>query len=154
LPSSVRLTDRIDPGLHSETNMKKTHLPSLMLVAMIAFPAHAQNDQIKTAISSVQAVQLNGQGNAEAVEAMKVLNTARPDQIVPMLGGISDNNPIAANWLRAAGQKAVQTSQRAARHVCWRFRFFATPTRTSLNKTLQLLPTIRRCPCERLVYSR
>lgn len=87
--------------------MKQRHLLALMLLALTASPVLAQNNQLEKAILAVQAVGLNGKGNAAAAEAMKVLNAAGPEQVVPILRGIPDDNPIAANWLRAAAQRAT-----------------------------------------------
>ena len=82
--------------------MKMKHSIALGILALASVPAIAQDSDIQKAIAAVQSVQLNGQGNADAVKAMKVLNAAGADQILPMLKGMAGTNSISANWLRAA----------------------------------------------------
>lgn len=80
---------------------------ALLLVA-IGFssgaPAFAQlgAKQFAEALDAVCAVEANGVGNASAVKAMKVVNSATIDQVPQILQAMDKSNQISANWLRSA----------------------------------------------------
>lgn len=79
----------------------------LLILAPISFgdqPASANltTDKITEALGAINQVATGGQGHDEAVAAMRILNKASPDQIPLILNAMSDENPLAVNWLRSA----------------------------------------------------
>ena len=84
----------------------------LMFLVTSTVLAQSNTDQgsITAALDQVKNVQLHGVGNADAVKAMKVLNSVLPDQIPMLLEALDGTNAVSANWIRAAIQKAVAGS--------------------------------------------
>ena len=98
--------------------MKSAILPVfhvVLITALIAPTVVAQsnsdNAALMGAIKQVKNVQRHGGGHAKAVEAMNVLNSASASEIPVLLEGLDGANPISANWIRAAIQKAVAGSE-------------------------------------------
>ncbi|MEL7496967.1 MAG: hypothetical protein AAFN77_05115 [Planctomycetota bacterium] len=79
---------------------------AMILLASCSVQANADDD-FSQALRAVRAVQLNGKGNSSAVQAMAVLNQAKPEQIPQMLEAMDGVNAIALNWLRSAINQAV-----------------------------------------------
>jgi len=94
--------------------MKSAFL-SIILVVLVSSMAFAQakpdNGAVVEALKQVKNVELHGVGHPEAVAAMKVLNSVSADQIPVLLEALDGTNPISANWIRAAIQKAVAGSK-------------------------------------------
>lgn len=97
----------------------KSLILSLLFVALAGQLTVAQSpnadattdaDAVKMALQQVKGVQLHGVGHADAVKAMKVLNAISADQIPLLLEAFDGTNPISANWIRAAIQKAADKS--------------------------------------------
>ena len=90
--------------------------PVTMLMFLVTSTVLAQSNtdqgSITAALDQVKSVQLHGVGNADAVKAMKVLNSVSPDQIPMLLEALDGTNAVSANWIRAAIQKAVAGSDR------------------------------------------
>ena len=87
----------------------------VLITALMNSTAFAQsnsdNAALADALKQVKKVQLQGVGHAKAVEAMKVLNSVSASEIPVLLEGLDGANPISANWIRAAIQKAVAGSE-------------------------------------------
>lgn len=60
----------------------------------------ARGDDIDGAIRIIQAVQADGAGHAEAVQAARKLRNSGTGALVPILKSLNTANPLAANWLR------------------------------------------------------
>ena len=76
------------------------HLRSLLAIAMFAaMPAQAD---IAEAIKTIQAVEREGQGNAEAGKAWQTLADAPISALPQLLSALEHANPLAENWIRAA----------------------------------------------------
>lgn len=88
---------------------------SVIVVSVVSPSAWAQskpdNGAVMAALKQVKKVELHGVGNPDAVAAMKVLNSVSADQIPLLLESFDGTNPISANWIRAAIQKAVAGSE-------------------------------------------
>jgi len=90
--------------------MKFVILPILVVsfTCQAAFGQAKSDDQaVKAALAEVAKVGLHGVGHAEAVEAMKVLNSVSADQVPMLFEAFDDSNPVSANWIRASIQKAI-----------------------------------------------
>lgn len=94
----------------------KPAILSVIFVSVVSPYAWAQSKPddgaVTAALEQVKKVELHGVGNPVAVEAMKVLNSASADQIPLLLESFDGTNPISANWIRAAVQKAVAGSKK------------------------------------------
>lgn len=73
----------------------------IMILAIGLFAQSARAD-VPGAIEAINAVGSEGTGNAEAAKAWGELVKAGPDALFPILKGIVDGKPTAANWLRTA----------------------------------------------------
>ena len=84
-------------------------LSTAIFLGSCQFAAAQSSDDtaIKSAISTVQKVQLHGVGHAEAVKAMEVLNAAPSGQIHLLFEALDSGNQISENWIRAAIQKSL-----------------------------------------------
>ncbi len=68
----------------------------------------ADDPDLEAAIQTILKVDKEGKGNDAAVDAMKILNSAKPADIPTLLVHMDDANLLAKNWLRAAIEGAVQ----------------------------------------------
>lgn len=62
-------------------------------------------------IATIRMVGKEGQGNAEAKEAMRQLNLQSVDAVLPILKGMQGTSPLIKNWLRAAVEAIVDRSR-------------------------------------------
>jgi len=89
----------------------KSAILSVVLFAftspLLLAQSNPDDGAIEAALRQVNGVSLHGVGNSTAVDAMKVLNSASAEQIPAMFEALDGSNPISANWIRAAIQKAV-----------------------------------------------
>lgn len=74
------------------------------LVTLWAASVHAD---VQGAIQKIKATQPAGQGNPEAITAIRELEQANAEQLTEILEAMDDANPIALNWLRAAYETIV-----------------------------------------------
>lgn len=80
-------------------------ITALFLAQGLAFNAVANEptfEDLTSAIEKIKQVDKNGEGHEAAVEAMRVLNAATPQQIPTILEGMDGANKLATNWLRSA----------------------------------------------------
>ena len=77
-------------------------LVSVLVTSLFINPISLSADDLSEALKAVQAVGKNGDGNEEAVKAMRSLNAASIDQIPMILQAMDDANSISINWMRAA----------------------------------------------------
>lgn len=64
-------------------------------------------DAFDQALATVAAVGKLGAGQAEAAEAVAILNASGPDRTLAMLRAMPKDNPLAENWLRGAIENAA-----------------------------------------------
>ena len=62
-------------------------------------------------IDTVRMVGKEGQGNAEAREAVRELNRQSVDAVIPILKGMKGSSPLVKNWLRSAVEAIVDRSR-------------------------------------------
>ncbi len=77
----------------------------LLLGQSLAISAVANEptvEDLTSAIEKIKQVDKNGEGHEAAVQAMRVLNAATPQQIPMILEGMDGANKLATNWLRSA----------------------------------------------------
>lgn len=79
----------------------------LLLNFVIVSGLTEAQESLSDAIKAVNAIDVNGQGHANAVAAMKILNQAKPADVPELLEAMDDSNKISINWLRGAIQSAV-----------------------------------------------
>ena len=79
----------------------------IMVAGQLSIAQETSDSALKSAIATVQKVELHGAGHVDAVKAMKVLNKASSDQIHHLFEALDSCNQISENWIRAAIQKAV-----------------------------------------------
>lgn len=77
-------------------------LVSVLVTSLFVNPISLSADDLSEALKAVQAVGKNGDGNEEAVKAMRSLNAASIDQIPMILQAMDGANSISINWMRAA----------------------------------------------------
>ena len=68
---------------------------------------------IEKSIATIQAVGLEGKGNAQAASAWKVLSTADTSAMLPLLAAMNGSSPMAQNWLRSALEVIVSNDLKA-----------------------------------------
>jgi len=94
----------------------KSAILSVILASIVSPAVWAQsnldNAALMAALNQVKKVELHGVGHDDAVSAMKVLNSISGDQIPVLLEAFDGTNPVSANWIRAAIQKAVAGSEK------------------------------------------
>ena len=93
----------------------KSGFLSVLIVSLCCPYAFAQEqpgeEALQAALAQVAKVDVHGAGHADAAEAMKVLNSVSPEQLPLLFEAFDESNPISANWIRAAIQKAVRGDQ-------------------------------------------
>jgi hypothetical protein len=89
---------------------------SVVGVLALALPALAQNTAAPP-VARIKAIGKEGQGHPEAMAAWKELVGRGADALVPILTGLDDASPLAANWLRSAFESIVQNQVAAGRRV-------------------------------------
>jgi hypothetical protein len=77
------------------------------LAALLSANAIRADEAFDQALARVAAVGKLGAGQAEAAEAIAVLNEAGPERILAMLRAMPSDNPLAENWLRGAIENAA-----------------------------------------------
>ena len=75
----------------------------------VTMPTSAQSTT--ELIQSIQSVGKKGQNSTKAIQAWNKLVKKGPDALVPILTGISDDEPIAANYLRSAFETIAEQSR-------------------------------------------
>ena len=65
-------------------------------------------------IDAIRMVGKEGQGNAEAREAVRELNRQSVDAVIPILNGMKGASPLVQNWLRSAVEVIVDRSRQEA----------------------------------------
>src|SRR5437588_12883140 len=79
-----------------------TALLSLMLALTSGAPLPAADD-VTALIGTIMAVGKEGAGNPAAAGAWQALGRLGADALPAILASFDDDNPVATNWLRAAG---------------------------------------------------
>ncbi len=92
------------------------------------------DDLLQRALSSVRSVDVNGQGHAAAVPAMKIINTAAIEQVPEILLGMDGANRLATNWLRSAVLSIVDRGGELPRAKIE--TYFAETTHSHLGRLL------------------
>jgi len=81
--------------------MRRTLFSTLLAAAL--WPATlSANDEWDAAIGTILSVGPEGEGNAAAAEAHRVLTAAPSSVILPILHAMDGSGPVAQNWLRGA----------------------------------------------------
>lgn len=75
-----------------------------------SLPAAAPRPELVQALKTIQSVDREGKGHAEAKAAAKVAGQAPPGELVTILEAIDAANPLAANWLAGAFETASQSA--------------------------------------------
>jgi hypothetical protein len=78
-----------------------------LVEATLSLSAARADQAFDQALAKVAAVGKLGAGQAEAAEAVAVLNEAGPERILAMLQAMPSDNPLAENWLRGAIENAA-----------------------------------------------
>lgn len=69
--------------------------------------------EIQQSISAIKSVGPEGKGNARAAKAWQKLSQGDDGTLIPLLNGMNDASPLAANWLRglvhAVADKGIQS---------------------------------------------
>jgi hypothetical protein len=84
--------------------------------ALLARPAPAEDDTTR-ALATIKAVAREGKGNDDAGPAWKTVVSKGGAALLPTLEAIDDDNPTAANWLRAAIDAIVDGEKLAGRKL-------------------------------------
>lgn len=77
-----------------------------LLCVSATLPVEA-NERLAEALKTVRGVTQFGEGQPAAVSAIKVIEQAGADDILPILAAMDGANPLAANWLRGAFESAA-----------------------------------------------
>jgi len=85
---------------------------SILLIA-VGLCAQGARADLPAAIKTINAVGTEGTGNAEAAKAWGELVKGGPDALFPILSGIVDSKPTAANWLRTAVDAIAEKQHKA-----------------------------------------
>ncbi len=72
--------------------------------------AQVDLDDLKSALEVINHIEPGGVGHEKAIVAIKVLNSATPEQVPVLLSGIDGGNKLAQNWIRGAIQSALAGS--------------------------------------------
>ena len=84
-----------------------------LLLMAVGLCVQAARADVPEAIKTINAVGTEGTGNAEAAKAWGELVKAGPDALFPILKGIVDGKPTAANWLRTAVDAIAEKQAKA-----------------------------------------
>ncbi len=88
------------------------------LVLLLALPGLAADPPgVADALTTLRAVKKEGDGNAEAAKAWKVVVSAGADALVPTLAAFDGGTPTAANWLRTAADAIAEGELAAGRKL-------------------------------------
>jgi hypothetical protein len=101
------------PLLRKRPDQARLFLAGLFVtVAMTPFAASGQVglDELGSALSVINQIEPNGIGHEKAVAAIKILNSATPQQVPALLAGMDGGNKLAQNWIRGAIQSALDGS--------------------------------------------
>jgi hypothetical protein len=85
------------------------------LAVLLGFPSAATlraADDVPELLAAIKAVGKEGAGNVAAAKAWQALARRGPDVLPDILAGFDDDNPVAANWLRAATDDIGERSLR------------------------------------------
>src|SRR5258708_476154 len=87
---------------------------SFLLTFAFAAPLRAADDA-RALLATIKAVGKEGAGNPAAGEAWHALIRLGPDALPAIFAGFDDDDPVAANWLRAAaaaiGDRSLREKQ-------------------------------------------
>jgi hypothetical protein len=82
-----------------------------LLATLLPASVSLADEAFDQALTKVAAVDKLGAGQAEAAEAVAVLNEAGPDEILAMLIAMPSDNPLAENWLRGSIENAAAKAE-------------------------------------------
>src|SRR5581483_8178357 len=96
--------------------MTRTAGPAVLGVLLAALVVAAPpDDGPAPLLARIRAVKNEGQGNEDAAAAWKQLVGQGPAALLPALAALTDKEPLAANWLRAAidaiGEKTLAANK-------------------------------------------
>ncbi len=77
--------------------------PQTIIVLVLSFVAPAiAADSLTESLNALQQVGKEGAGHKPAIAAWQTVAAASPQQLPQILAAMTDENPLADNWLRAA----------------------------------------------------
>ncbi len=85
----------------------------LFLLCLAFVPRWAAAADIADLTATIKRVGPKGEGHRDAAEAIKRLQLAGADALMPILGAMDDANPLAVNWLRGAFETIAERELKA-----------------------------------------
>src|SRR5262245_19353967 len=92
-------------------------LLTALVVALVALPAPAADDETTKALATIKAVTREGKGNDDAGPAWKTVVSKGVPALIPILEAFDDKNPTSANWLRTAVDAIAESEKAAGRKL-------------------------------------
>jgi hypothetical protein len=97
--------------------MRSPHVFCAVGLFLAALPLLAQSPALGPQIAKIKAIGKEGQGHLEAMAAWKEIVGQGERALTPILVGLNDASPLAANWLRSAFETVVQNQMAAGRKI-------------------------------------
>lgn len=84
----------------------------LIVAIFMSSPVSGQVDlaDITSSLELINQIESDGVGHEKAITAIKVLNSATPEQVPALLAGMDAGNKLSQNWIRGAIQTALDGS--------------------------------------------
>ena len=83
-------------------------MSAFFLVVPLLLSADPAVSEWTSAVAAIRAVDQFGRGHAEAVRAWPRVTELPAERLAELLSAFDGANPLAANWLRAAGEAIIQ----------------------------------------------
>lgn len=124
--------------------MRWNRFAPLLVLALVAVPARAADEDTTRALKALRGVTKEGKGNEDAGPAWKVLVSKGGPALFPTLEAFDESNATATNWLRAAVD-AIAEGEAAAK------RPLPADKLEAFVKDTKHAPTARRVAYELLI---
>jgi len=96
---------------------EKLQLAFTFLILATSSTAWGQQSSIATALNAINKIGNGGHAHEEAIGAWKSVSTASVEKAPEILKAIKGDNPLAANWLRAALDQIVENHLKAGNQL-------------------------------------
>jgi hypothetical protein len=85
---------------------------TVTLLAVLSADPFAAAGNLEPHLKKLLAVGAKGQGNAEATQAWQKVASAEAAELPELLGALDEASPLAANWIRSAGDAIAERTLR------------------------------------------